>query len=611
MNAGAKGSVLLLTLNGDATIDTKSLFDDEGLPSEAADDPEDALDRIRRRLDEDDPFSVLLVDLGRASPPDECAWMERILERDPELQIVFVNAPQSWKEEDHPPFVHSQIVLLPDHGPDAAERLQFLVTGAVLARRLEKALSSVRGGFNAPDLAGELESARHAVHSMRKRVLKAMEAETYLATHDPLTGLPNLPTLLNRLDFERRRLQLNSSYRFSLLRINLNHFKIISEITGRRTGDALLIDLGQRLKQAIRATDLVCRIGSDEYAIVLSETHLRSDVRWIAQRIRDATTCPLTQEGRRVPLSASVGGVIVDTPWPVDTILRNAGLAMDKARALPGGAVVFYESETDQHEMLQRNLEIDVLRGLDDHEFTVDYQPIIVMETGRIVGFEALVRWNHRVHGLIMPGHFIPGAEQNGMIEPLGSWILDKIIEDVADWSACVDKPFFVAANVSRRQMFDEDFANRVLKRLAEAGIGADRLCMELTETVAIGRYEIISRNLKTLRGEGIRIFIDDFGVGYSSLHALERLEADVLKIDRSFVVAAARSEQGRTILRAIAEMSRAMGVSLVAEGIETDDELRAVQEVHCEYGQGFRFSKAVNARAALDMLRGGRRWTT
>lgn len=428
---------------------------------------------------------------------------------------------------------------------------------------------------------------------------------------DTLTHLPDRKRLRARLDDELRLARADPDYHFAVLMLNLNRFKAVNDCFGQDRGDELLKLVGDHILASVRTSDLVCRIGADEFVIVLSNAAGVNEVNRISHRLLHAPITPFRVNGRGVPVSIAIGAVLVsDAEATTDDILKRGGLALERAKSSGCHALELYSQDRHGDGLLQAELEGDLLRGIEHGEFFLHYQPIISLKDFEIAGFEALLRWRHPTRGLVPPVQFIPILERNGLIEQLGIWILERGCQELRLLrSACGREELFLTLNVSRRQLFAPSFAETARRIVLDQGIPPTRLCFEITETLVLDVFDVVVNNLTALRQFGIKIFIDDFGVGYSSLNSLYRLPVDTLKIDRMFVRAMETAPKCEAIVRMIIEMGHELEMSLVAEGIEGPRELERLASMHCDFAQGFLFSKAVDRDTAVALLRNHCSW--
>jgi diguanylate cyclase (GGDEF)-like protein len=419
--------------------------------------------------------------------------------------------------------------------------------------------------------------------------LEARERQIdHMAHHDGLTGLMNRDRfhacLTERLDRLER-----DGVPFALLYLDLDRLSVINETLGHRAGDAVLVEVADRLRAALREEDIVGRIGGDEFAILqIGAASQPASSAALAQRLIEALTGPTSVLGKPVEIELSIGVVVVPTDGrDSQIIMKRAALALSRAKADGRNTRRFYEPAMDAAAEARRNLEIDLRGALSRGEFEVYYQPLVDARTGRPTGAEALVRWRHQRKGLVSPAHFIALAEETGLIVPLGEWVLRRACRDAADWP--VDMR--IAVNISAVQFRQARFVEVVMHALAETGLAPERLELEITETVLMKSLPQVVEALHLLRRLGVRISLDDFGTGYSSLSYLRTFPFDKLKIDQSFVQDLA-DPATVSIMRAITALGHGLGMTITAEGVETEEQRAAVRDLGCTNLQGYLFGR-------------------
>lgn len=415
---------------------------------------------------------------------------------------------------------------------------------------------------------------------------------TYLAHHDPLTGAANR-TVFTR-EIERAALKLAEGGRaFGVLMIDLDDFKVVNDTLGHAAGDAVLVEVTKRLKNRLREGDIVARLGGDEFAILAPGLESREQMEVLARRIGQELALITSVEGRPVRIGASIGGAVapVDASG-ADDLLRCADLALYRAKGSSKGVVRFFEPEMDVQVSNRRALEMDMRNADIASQFEAHFQPIISVRTGKLCGFEALMRWRHPVRGMVSPVEFIPIAEEIGQIDRLGRWMLFEACAQAASWP----DPLMVAVNVSPAQFRSGGLFEAVAEALVSSGLAPDRLEIEITESVLLDDNASNLALLRQLREHDVRIALDDFGTGYSSLHYLKQFAFNRLKIDRSFVREINNSPESLAIVRAIIGLGASLGIDTTAEGVETAAQLERLRAEQCGELQGFLFSPPVAA---------------
>ena len=445
---------------------------------------------------------------------------------------------------------------------------------------------------------------------------QAEEQLAHRSFYDTLTELPNRALFHDRLRHALRRAARRADYVFAVLLLDLDRFKVINESLGHFAGDRLLVMIARRLELSLRPGDSVARLGGDEFAILLDDIRDASDAIKVADRVHGELSAPFNIGGQELFISSSIGIATSLTGYqrPED-VLRDADTAMYRAKASGRARHALFDTAMHAHAVQQLQIERDLRRAVERHEMRVHYQPIISLATGRIGGFEALVRWTHPERGPVSPGDFIPIAEETGLIVPLGRWVLRQACMELATWQRKLGNPraCTLSVNLSSKQLNQPDLAHQIAQILVETGIAGDQLQLEITESAILEHPDAAKTILLKLKELGLKLSIDDFGTGYSSLSYLQRFPIDSLKIDRSFVQHLGQergieSDDAR-IARTIVMIGRNLGKSVVAEGVETAAQLSLMRSVECDHAQGYFFSKAVDGDSALALVAADRRW--
>ncbi|EJW13398.1 diguanylate cyclase [Rhodovulum sp. PH10] len=409
----------------------------------------------------------------------------------------------------------------------------------------------------------------------------------YLAHHDALTGLPNRVTF--RQEIERGLARVDRGESLAVLCVDLDRFKTVNDTLGHPIGDQLLQAVAERLRQCLRTTDTVARFGGDEFVVLQVAADQPVGGTVLATRLIQELSAPFEVAGHHVVVGASVGIAVAPADGrDPDVLMKNADMALYRAKEDGRGIHRFFEPAMDARMQSRRTLELDLRKALAMGEFEVFYQPLMNLKSEKVSGFEALLRWRHPVHGLVPPADFIPLAEEIGLITPIGAWVLRQACADAARWP----KPYNIAVNLSPRQFAAGTVALDVISALGASGLAPQRLELEITETVLLQDTDATIATLNELRDLGVRISMDDFGTGYSSLGYLRRFPFDKIKIDRSFIHDLAEQSDSIAIVRAIAGLGSALGITTTAEGVETPFQLQQLRDEGCTEVQGYLLSE-------------------
>jgi diguanylate cyclase (GGDEF)-like protein/PAS domain S-box-containing protein len=434
---------------------------------------------------------------------------------------------------------------------------------------------------------------------------KASEAKLlYNAFHDGLTGLPNRLWFMERLEAAIRQARQDSKYQFALLFLDLDRFKVVNDSLGHAIGDCLLLEIAARLKACLPSHSTVSRLGGDEFTILLEECD-PNRVRQIADQIHRELSLPFKLKGNEVFCTASIGIALSQRGYEhSEDMLRDADMTMYRAKALGKARSEIFEPAIHNQAVARMQLEIDLRRALEHKEFLVYYQPIVSLNSGRVSGFEALIRWQHPQRGWVSPVDFIPVAEETGAIVPIGWWILEQVCQQLRTWQqhSLVDSRLTMNVNLSGKQLSQPDLVREVKQVLQKTGLSPSSLKLEITESVLMNDVDAAVAILQQLKSLGIQLAIDDFGTGYSSLSYLHRLPIDTLKIDRSFVDNVDCDPEKIEMIRTIVLMAWNLGMNVVAEGVETKKQMYQLQALRCDYGQGYFFSRPLEAEAAKEL---------
>ena len=429
-----------------------------------------------------------------------------------------------------------------------------------------------------------------AVDGMRR----AFDDAVHQATHDALTGLPNRSLVLDRLEQALARSQ-RSGGRVTVLFTDLDRFKVVNDSFGHTAGDDVLLRVSQRLRAAVRPHDTVGRLAGDEFVVVCEDLTDREALD-VAERVAAAVSQPMILGGRESVITASIGIAHAEPGTRAEDMLRDSDVAMYGAKERGRSRIELFDADMRARLMDRLELERSLRTAITAGELRLEYQPIVSFDGWRVTAAEALVRWQHPERGLVLPEDFVPLAEESGLILPLGRWVLVEACRQLAAWRAAGRAGLRVTVNLSPRQFADPDLIDVVADALARAGLPADALWLEITETVLMEEVEATAETLLALKGLGVHLSVDDFGTGYSSLSYLKRFPVDVLKIDRSFIDGLGTDSEDGAIVLAIISLAQALRLDVVAEGVEHFHQLQALHRLGCNAVQGFLLGRPTSA---------------
>jgi diguanylate cyclase (GGDEF)-like protein/PAS domain S-box-containing protein len=445
----------------------------------------------------------------------------------------------------------------------------------------------------------------YQLHDITSRHLAESRLQ-HIAYHDGLTDLANRTCFHERLEVAVERTRLDADERFAVLFLDLDRFKIVNDSLGHLAGNELLREVAQRLRACVRPSDLVARLGGDEFAVLLENLHDPELGMRLAQRVLDALCKPVAINGTEVLPGASIGITFSDLGYrTVDEVLRDADLAMYEAKGAGRGRVALFDSSMHERVAEKLALEADLRRAIGEGQLSVQFQPLYWLEPYRLYGFEALARWVHPVRGPVSPAVFIALAEETGHIDALTDWVIDHSVAQLAAWQrrSPAAATLGMHVNISGRDLGRPDLAGYVERVLHKHTLPAGCLTLEITETTLMGRLELALQTMGTLRSSGVRFSIDDFGTGYSSLAYLGTLPIDSLKIDRSFVMGLHEKPQNVEIVRAVLNLGQSLDRRVIAEGVETAEQLATLRKLGVPIGQGYLLSRPLRAEQVAELL--------
>jgi len=501
-------------------------------------------------------------------------------------------------------------VAVPDHGPDDAP-----VQERAIRRRMA-IHQAAPCDFETQDNSGHwLQVATRPVagggmvihyRDITAWKVRALQLE-HTALHDPATGLPNRVLFLDRLAQELRSCSRERNRSFGVALISLDKTRSIDSSAGDRA-DAVLAATARRIERTIRPSDSLSHLEGNTFACIVIGLREQDEAHEFANRIQAALVEPLHFEGMDIPVSASIGLAFGDrSVTEADDMLRDAAIALDLAREdRSNGRIAVFDKVMRSTAQTRFQLDMELRQAIRQRIITLHYQPIVEVDSLRLVGFEALARWPHPRLKNVPPGVFIRMAEDSGMIAPLGRLALDIAAGDLATWLKH-DERLFVTVNISPRQFDEHDLVSDLRSALERHGLPTDSLHLEITESTVVENPELVAEAVASIRDLGVLICVDDFGTGYSSLQLLQTMPYDVLKIDRGFVAGMADGRRNRIIIEMITELAHRMGMRVVAEGVERHDQLAMIRQIGCNFAQGFLFARPMTAEAALELVRAGR----
>jgi len=432
-----------------------------------------------------------------------------------------------------------------------------------------------------------------------RRLLYTAETERkikHLSYHDTLTGLPNRLLFMDRMDQSINR-AMRTGEKFTLLFLDIDHFKVINDSMGHEAGDKLLTTVTSRLQQTLRRSDTIARLGGDEFTIILENISDPEDTIYVTNNLLEALAEPISIHKRKVRIGASIGvAVFPDDGETFGALLKNADIAMYRAKEKGRNTFEFYTSEMSALAMKRLELEDSLRTAIDNEEFVVYYQPKFDLKERKLVGMEALVRWDHPESGIIPPDEFIPLAEETGLITSLGKWVIETSCEQLYEWQQKGYDIDNLSINVSARQFHEQNLGNIFRRVMEKFDLAPEHLEIELTENILVQDHKKASRILDELHGMGIHIALDDFGTGYASMAYLKDFPINTVKIDRSFVSNLPGDQENMAIVRAIAGLTQALDLCLIAEGVETEQQIEFLKDINCQQGQGYYWSRPLAA---------------
>jgi len=535
---------------------------------------------------------------------DSKAAYLRELDQPPDLILSDYSMPQFT--------AYDALRLLKERGLD----IPFIIVSGCIGE--DMAVECMKAGATDYLLKDRLARLGHSVSQAleRKRLVeekRQAEQRLFLETfHDSLTGLPNRALFLDRLERVFLQGRRQTAHAFAVLYLNLDGFRIVRDSLGLAAADRLLIDVSQRILRRVRSADTVARMEGDEFALLLDNLKAIPNATRITERLQREFTTPFTLEGRQVFFSASIGIASCHDGYDRgEQVLRDATTAMHQAKAVGGANFVIFDKTMHEQAMARLKLEADLRLALERQEFRLEYQPIVALSSGRVAGFESLLRWQHPEHGLVRPDGFLDMATELGLVAHIGEWSLREACRQLTAWHSQFPhiRPLTVSVNFSVQHFAQAGFAPLIKDVLAGTGVDASSLKIEITESDMMQNPDAVTDVLRQIAAQHIDTCLDDFGTGYSSLSHLQQLPIKFLKIDQSFVRRLGVDDDALAIVKTIVVLAHQLGRQVIAEGVETAEHLAILRSLGCEYGQGYFFSKPLSQAAAVSLLVSGRHW--
>ncbi len=578
-------------------------------------------------------FSMAFVDIRMPPGWDGIETIERLRAVDPRIQIVICSAysDYSWKAIHErlgasdwllilrKPFEHAEIQQL---ASAMTEKWSLSIQAALNTEALEEMVKQYAEQFQGANT--ELAERNASLTAMNERLAQEVRARQiaderirHIAFHDTLTDLPNRAFLMERLHDCIARSKRQSNYRFAVLFADVDNFKLVNDSLGHRAGDQLLSQIAAAMMNAMRTMqasirpshDTVARLGGDEFVVLLDDIGVIDNVLRVAQRIQQAVCMPLEVGQRQLVPSISIGAAVSQNEYDdaVD-IMRDADTALYHAKGEGKGRIAMFDQAMRSRVLERADIENDLRLAISNHEFAVYYQPIVSLISGKISCLEALVRWQHPTRGLLPPDAFLPVAEHTGMIEAIGELVLEEVACQIADWHARFPQigSLSVSVNLSAGQLVGNRLLEQIDRCIELHRLEPSALKIELTETTTMRNLELSRSIVGALVSRGIEVYLDDFGTGYSSLSTLHTLPFAAIKLDRSFVSNFETDVECETTIRAMVMIAENRNIELIAEGIETYEQVAVLRSLDCRLGQGFFFARPQPAHALYALLESG-----
>ncbi|WP_053186891.1 putative bifunctional diguanylate cyclase/phosphodiesterase [Pseudomonas thivervalensis] len=548
---------------------------------------EEALELVKRAQAEGQPYALVFADMRMPPGWDGLQTIERLWEADPRLQIALCTAfsDYSWETMSERIEFDDQLLIL----KKPFDTLEIRQMASAMTWKWQLA----------QDAARKMRSLERTIEERVQELLKV----SHLLQYDVLTELPNSMLLGDRLTQAMAQCRRHDK-QLAVMFLGLDRFKRINNALGHPVGDEMLKRVARTLATVVRESDSVFRYGSDEFVVVLGDVVDPQQTKGVADKLLAAISSPQPIDGHDLSVTASLGISVYPTDgFDAVALIKKAETAMRNVKETGPNDYRFFTEDMNRRARQQQTIESGLRLGLQRKEFVLHYQPKLDLKSGKVVGVEALVRWDRPGHGMVYPSDFIPVAEDSGLIVPLSQWVLQEACQQACRWQAQGMRPLYLSVNVSAIDFRQRGFVEGIARTLKETGLDPTQLELEITESVLMQNVDTTVAILKAIKQQGIRLAIDDFGTGYSSLSYLQKFPVDVLKIDQSFVGDLSIDSNDAKLVSTIISLGKSLNLHIIAEGVETLEQLEFLKRHQCEEVQGYYFSKAVEPQAFADWM--------